>query len=371
MSETIQTGQSTEPQKTPLYDQHIAAGAKTVDFGGWLLPVNYGSQVEEHHAVRKQAGMFDVSHMTVSDIKGQETLPFLSKLLANDIKKATTMEGKALYSCMLNEQGGVIDDLIVYYLSDDHCRLVTNAATNAKDMAWLAKQAADFDVAIQERPDLALIAVQGPEALASCGKQLPQIAELLSSLKRFQGGFAGEVFVGRTGYTGEDGVEIILPAEQAPSTWQTLLEGNIQPCGLGARDTLRLEAGMALYGSDLDEEHTPLESGLSWTIALDDERDFVGKTALTTTDSRYRMVGLVLEGKGVLRGHQPVLLQGDEIGSITSGTFSPTLNQSIALARVSTDSEITIGDTVQVQIRQKQVAAKVVKYPFVVNGKPS
>ncbi len=352
--------------KTPLYDQHVALNARIVDFGGWALPVNYSSQVDEHHAVRNDVGMFDVSHMTVSDITGTDTLPFLSKLLANDIQKVTSIEGKALYSCMLNESGGVIDDLIVYYLGDNYSRLVTNAGTNEKDMAWLQKQAALFtDVTVTEKPELALIAVQGPNALQTIQKIFPEkISELVNQLKRFQGGFAEDTFIGRTGYTGEDGVEIIIPADQASEMWNQLHEAGIQACGLGARDTLRLEAGMALYGSDLDEDHTPLDSGLSWSVSMKDDRDFIGKQALAVP-SKYKMIGLVLEGKGVLRGHQPILYNDVIIGEITSGTYSPTLNQSIALARINNDPAIELDSLLKVQIRQKQIDARVVSYPFI------
>jgi aminomethyltransferase len=351
--------------KTPLYAQHKALGARVVDFGGWALPVNYSSQVEEHHAVRNDVGMFDVSHMTVSDITGADTLPFLSKLLANDIAKVTKTAGKALYSCMLNEEGGVIDDLIVYYLNDEHCRLITNAATNAKDMAWLQQQAQVFSaVNVSEKPDLALIAVQGPNAITTVKKIFGgKVVSVTGDLQRFQGGFADEVFIGRTGYTGEDGIEIIIPSQRAVMMWKQLIEAGVQPCGLGARDTLRLEAGMALYGSDLDEGHTPLESGLAWTVAMKDERQFIGREALQKPAS-YKMIGLVLEGKGVLRGHQQVLSGDHVVGEITSGTFSPTLGQSIALARISNNPEITIDSVVQVQIRQKQMDARVVRYPF-------
>ena len=360
--------------KTPLYQQHQALGARLVDFGGWALPVNYGSQMEEHHAVRQQVGMFDVSHMTVSDIHGEQTLPFLSRLLANDIAKASTLPGKALYSCMLNPQGGVIDDLIVYYLNDQHCRLVTNAGTRQKVMNWLEEQAQDVaNLRITEQPQLALIAVQGPAAISTLEATLPSaMAELIGQLKRFQGGFVAAdqpqddlgVFIGRTGYTGEDGVEIILPGEQAVALWQQLLAAKVQPCGLGARDTLRLEAGMCLYGADLDEQHSPLDSGLGWTVATDDQRDFIGRSALSTGPSK-KMIGLILEGKGVLRGHQPVYYQGQPIGEITSGTFSPTLGQSIALARIEPDPSMTIGSLVQIEIRNKPVDARVSVYPFV------
>jgi aminomethyltransferase len=351
--------------KTPLFEMHQQLGARIVDFGGWALPVNYSSQVEEHHAVRNQVGMFDVSHMTVSDITGKETLPFLSNLLANDIAKVSGQSGKAMYSCMLNDKGGVIDDLIVYYLDDQHCRMVTNAATNKKDLAWLQEQAKKFDVSVTEKPQLALIAVQGPAAIEKIQAVFAgSIANVLNELKRFQGAFAKDVFIGRTGYTGEDGVEMIMPREQADIMWSSLIDAGVQPCGLGARDTLRLEAGMALYGSDLDEEHTPLESGLSWTVAIKDDRQFIGRPALANAQ-RYKMIGLVFDGKGILRGHQKIFLNNQCIGEITSGGFSPTLECSIALARIKNISDIDVGSTLQVEIRKKFMDVRVVNYPFV------
>ena len=365
--------------QTPLLSEHLKLGARVVDFGGWALPVNYGSQVDEHHAVRKTAGMFDVSHMTVSDLNGADVIPFLRFLLANDIDKANINNGKAIYSCMLNEKGGVIDDLIAYRLSDHHCRLVTNAATNAKDMAWIKQQAQAFDVSFTEQTELALIAIQGPQAISRSAEIFPSYAKLIHSLKRFQGGFVVEgsiepselqahgVFIGRTGYTGEDGLEVILPTKQAALHWRKLIESNIQPCGLGARDTLRLEAGMALYGNDLDEQHSPLESGLGWTVALD-ERDFIGKATLQTQQDNtpeFKMIGLILEDRGVLRSHQPVQLNGTAIGEITSGTFSPTLEKSIALARINSSANVAIEDIVHVEVRNKLLQCQVVKYPFI------
>ena len=355
------------PKKTPLYSQHASLNAKIVDFGGWQLPVNYGSQIDEHHAVRTKCGMFDVSHMTVSDISGPDTLAFLRKLLANDIDKATSKPGKALYSCMLNEQGGVIDDLIVYYINDQQCRLVTNASTNKKDMAWIKSHAANYDITFTERPELALIAVQGPEALDICGQVLPaKLAELTKSLSRFQGGFADHEFVGRTGYTGEDGIELIVSSTLANSLWSTFIDSGVQPCGLGARDTLRLEAGMALYGNDLDESHTPLESGLKWTLSLSGDRDFIGKSALSKSTSEKNLIGLVLQDRGVLRGHQQVFIGEQLIGEITSGTFSPSLEQSIGLARV--DRMLKPGDKVDIVVRNKRLTAVVARYPFIKDG---
>lgn len=360
--------------KTPLYEQHQQLGARIVDFGGWALPVNYASQVEEHLAVRNNAGVFDVSHMTVTDITGADTLEFLSVLLANDIHKARSTVGKALYSCMLNEHGGIIDDLIVYYLRDEHCRMVTNAGTHAKAMAWLEQQAATFNhLNVTEKPQLALIAIQGPRALEIIKtKFTDDIARTTAKLKRFQGAFTenrtNDIFIGRTGYTGEDGVEIILPAKDANNVWQQCMDNNIQPCGLGARDTLRLEAGMSLYGADLDEMHSPFESGLSWSVALTDKdkqsRDFIGSGVLRSSP-KFQTIGLILEGKGVLRGHQPVLNENHIIGKITSGTFSPSLQKSIAIARIEIPPCLALDSIVKVQIRQRQVDARVVKYPFI------
>lgn len=353
-----------EPKHTPLYQQHAALNAKIVDFGGWALPVNYGSQVDEHHAVRRGCGMFDVSHMTVSDVTGTESLGFLSKVLANDINKVSGTPGKALYSCMLNHQGGVIDDLIVYYLNDQHCRLVTNASTNEKDMAWLQQHAAEFDVQVNEKPELALLAVQGPTAIEKVLASVDtEIAHCVSALKRFEGAFCGDLFIGRTGYTGEDGVEIIASAQDVNTLWESLRDAGVQPCGLGARDTLRLEAGMALYGNDLDEQHSPLDSGLKWTVSLD-EREFIGKNALKQP-ADFSMIGLVLEDRGVLRGHQTVMRGETSIGEITSGTFSPTLEKSIALARVEQAQKPAIGDRLTVAVRSKTLAVTVVKYPFI------
>ena len=365
----------TVPQQTPLFSEHQALGAKIVDFGGWSLPVNYGSQIEEHHAVRNSCGMFDVSHMTVSDIRGEQTLDFLRFLLANDIDKVSASPGKALYSCMLNEEGGVIDDLIVYYLSDDLCRIVTNAGTREQDMAWMLQQSKSFSVELTERPELALLAVQGPEAISICASKLilaEDSISTLSNLSRFQGGFfdhqGRQEFVGRTGYTGEDGVEFIVSAELVKQLWQQLIDAGVQPCGLGARDTLRLESGMALYGNDLDMQHTPLESGLKWTVSDQPGRRFIGQNALANKP-RYRMIGIILQDRGVLRSHQKVHLGEREIGEITSGTFSPTLQQSIGLARISADAEIQTGDQIEISVRNNNLAAAVAKYPFVRNGK--
>jgi aminomethyltransferase len=342
-----------------------------VDFGGWEMPVNYGSQLEEHHAVRRDAGMFDVSHMQVIDLTGADAREFLRRAIANDVGKLAE-SGKALYSCLLNDAGGVIDDLIVYFFRDDWFRMVVNAGTAANDIAWLDTLKRHFGLALdlKLRGDLAMLAVQGPNARKHVGEALPETAAA-SVLRPFHAtrpeDGPGEIMVARTGYTGEDGYELVFPAGRAETIWNALLNAGVRPCGLGARDTLRLEAGMNLYGQDMDETVSPLDAGLAWTVALTDAREFIGRTALCARGQTWQFAGLVLAEKGgVLRGHQKVLTAFGE-GEITSGTFSPTLNRSIALARLPL--AIEMGSEVHVEVRGKELAAKVVKPPFVRNGK--
>ena len=352
---------------TPLNAAHRAMGAKMVDFGGWDMPVNYGSQIDEHHQVRNDVGMFDVCHMRVVDIKGADVRIFLRYLLANNVDKLT-LPGKALYSAMLLENGGVIDDLIVYFMNEDWFRIVVNAGTADKDIAWMKKQATLHapQLDVTDHPELAMIAVQGPNARAKVWEALPGSRELTEKLIPFSAVEMGTMFIARTGYTGEDGFEIMIPAKAAPFFWATLAESGVKPIGLGARDTLRLEAGMNLYGQDMDESVSPLESGLAWTVDLTSPRDFIGKTALLANPPVNKLAGLILLDRGVLRGHQKIHTPHGE-GEITSGSFSPTLEKSIALARVP--KEVAIGDTVQVAIRDKILNAQVVKYPFARNGK--
>jgi aminomethyltransferase len=343
--------------------------AKMVDFGGWDMPLHYGSQLDEHHKVRSDAGMFDVSHMLAVDIEGEDARAFLRQLVANNIDKLT-QPGKALYSCMLNPDGGVIDDLIIYFLTESHFRMVVNAGTADKDMAWMLLQRDRIapGLEITPRRDLAMIAVQGPNARAKVWQVLPGSQADTENLKLFQAAFFDKYFIARTGYTGEDGFEITLPAVDAASFWNKLHAAGVAPAGLGARDTLRLEAGMNLYGQDMDETTNPLEAGLGWTVDLKSDRDFIGKQALLDKPAIQQLTGLVLLDRGVLRSHQKVVTQnGGGEGEITSGGFSPTLNQSIALARLPL--EVSPGDEVQVVVRDKQLKAKVVKYPFVRNGK--
>jgi aminomethyltransferase len=363
---------------TPLNSAHRAAGAKMVDFGGWDMPVNYGSQIEEHHAVRSDVGMFDVSHMCVVDLEGAKVRAFLRGLLANNVDKLQ-VAGKALYSCMLNPQGFVIDDLIVYFFNENWFRLVVNAGTAEGDVAWIEAQnaATGSGVKITQRRDvndpMALIAVQGPNARAKVWEVLPTTRAASQDIKPFNAVIVedtafGEVMVARTGYTGEDGFELAFPAAQADALWNALMAAGVKPAGLGARDTLRLEAGMNLYGQDMDDGVSPLDAGLAWTVDLVSERDFIGKAALQQNGQKQQFVGLILREKGgILRAHQKVVAASGNAGEITSGTFSPSMQQAIALARVPVD--VAIGDTVHVEIRDKKLAASVVKLPFVRNGK--
>jgi len=353
--------------KTALYDAHVKAGAKLVDFHGWDMPLNYGSQIEEHNAVRNDSGIFDVSHMTIVDVAGLEAKAFLRYLLANDVAKLS-VPGKAQYSSMLNEQGGVIDDLIVYYFSDESYRLVVNSATRDKDMKWIESVAGNFQVTITEQPELAMVALQGPKAEEKLKLVLSEEHfAAVKGMKPFLSQQVGDLFIATTGYTGEKGYEIVVPATEVEALWDALLNVGVQPCGLGARDTLRLEAGMNLYGQDMDESISPLAANMAWSVAFEPaERDFIGRAALERMKEagHDKLVGLVMKDKGVLRHGQKVIVEGGE-GVITSGSFSPTLGFSIAMARVPKP----FGETAEVEIRKKLVTVAVVKPGFVRNGK--
>lgn len=361
------------PQRTPLYAAHLAAGGSIVDFAGWELPIHYGSQLKEHEVVRSDAGMFDVSHMTAVDISGADATAYLQRLLANDVARLGFI-GKALYSAMLNEQGGVIDDLIAYRTTQGY-RLVINAATTSKDLAWMTQHAQGMAVVVQSRRDLAMLAIQGPQARAKVASAYPALAQLIADLPIFAGQAVGDWFVARTGYTGEDGLEIALPADEAETLWNNLLAVDIAPTGLGARDTLRLEAGMNLYGNEMDETISPLAAGMGWTIAWQPERDFIGRTALLQEQAAraagnvglLKQVGLLFQGRGVLRAHMSVQCASGA-GEISSGTFSPTLKCSVAMARVPLS--VQVGDSVQVLLRGELASAQVVRMPFVRQGKP-
>lgn len=356
---------------TPLNQSHRAMNAKMVDFGGWDMPLHYGSQLDEHHQVRNDAGMFDVSHMLPIDIKGNDVRAFLRQLVANNVDKLT-LPGKALYTCMLNPQGGVIDDLIIYFLSESWFRIVVNAGTADKDTSWIQAKRDEIapELEILPRRDLAMIAVQGPNARNKVWQVIPGAQAATENLKLFQSTTLDNYFIARTGYTGEDGFEIILPADDAVTFWNALHTAGVAPAGLGARDTLRLEAGMNLYGQDMDETTSPMESGLAWTVDMKSDRDFIGKQALLEKPVTQQLQGIVLLDRGVLRSHQKIVAQQNGNvyeGEITSGGFSPTINQSIALARIP--SQISVGDEVSVIVRDKKLRAKVVTYPFVRNGK--
>jgi aminomethyltransferase len=362
-------------KETPIIKAHQDMGAKLVDFGGWNMPIHYGSQIDEHHQVRQDAGMFDVCHMTIVDLRGCDVVAYLAKLLANDVAKIVAKPGKALYSCMLNNDGGVIDDLIIYSMDTAWVRVIVNSSTRVKDLAWMRTQIGDMAVDLEERGDLAMIAVQGPNARAFAGEALGADIAGAEDLKPFNAllinaGADNERFVARTGYTGEDGYEIVCSNDQAEAMWRQLATAGIKPCGLGARDTLRLEAGMNLYGNDMDETQSPLESGLSWTVDFSNEsRQFIGRAALEKQKEqglKYKFVGLILQDKGVLRAHQEVLVEGTDLrGELTSGTFSPTMQKAIGFARVPLKAK----ETCQVAIRKKQLTAQIVKLPFVRNGK--
>ncbi|WBM71364.1 glycine cleavage system aminomethyltransferase GcvT [Buttiauxella sp. WJP83] len=359
-------------QKTPLFEQHNLCGARMVDFHGWMMPLHYGSQIDEHHAVRNDAGMFDVSHMTIVDLKGSRTREFLRYLVANDVAKLT-QPGKALYTAMLNASGGVIDDLIIYFQTEDYFRLVVNSATREKDLAWIIQHAEPYSVSVTVRDDLSLIAVQGPNAKAKAAQLFTEEQRTaVAGMKPFFGVQAGDLFIATTGYTGEAGYEIAMPNEKAAEFWAHLFEIGVQPCGLGARDTLRLESGMNLYSQEMDESISPLAANMGWTIAWQPEdRDFIGREALEFQREKGtdQLVGLIMTEKGVLRNELPVRFtdaSGNvQEGVITSGTFSPTLGYSIALARVPAG----IGETAIVQIRNREVPVKVTKPIFVRGGK--
>ena len=363
-------------KRTILFETHVTAGAKLVDFGGWEMPVNYGSQIEEHLNTRSHCGIFDVSHMAAVDISGADAKAFLQKTITNNLDKLKN-NGQALYTSMLNEAGGIIDDLIVYRF-DPNYRIVINAGTAANDLVWLNQLASKFkDVHLTpRRADLpnsqnpqGMIAVQGPHALSIIANALPELQGFCTSLKNFHGAIAntnyGEIMIARTGYTGEDGAELLIPEHATALIWNLLVKAGAKPAGLGARDTLRLEAGMNLYGQDMNDTTSPLDCGLSWTVDLN-KSDFIGKSALISVGQKYNFLGLILKDKGILRAHQIVKTRHGD-GEITSGTFSPSLQQSIAFAKLPLGTQI--GDEVTVIIRDKALSAVICKPAFVRHGK--
>ena len=348
-------------RKTALYDEHVAAGARMVEFAGWDMPLHYGSQVEEHHAVRNGAGVFDVSHMRVIDIAGLDALAFLRRLLAGDVARLAEV-GQALYTTLLNDTGGIVDDLIAYRTADGY-RLVVNAATGEKVLGWLRRHVAG-EVSVAER-DMAILAVQGPEAVGRC--ESAGVVKAAALPARFNTATDGHRTIARTGYTGEDGLEIMLPGADAPALWRQLLAAGVHPAGLAARDTLRLEAGLNLYGQDMDDTVSPLASNLGWTVHwVPEDRDFIGRRALErerSAGAAWKLTGLALTVKGVMRRGQRVVTTAGE-GTVTSGLFSPTLGYSIALARLP----VAASQAVDVLIRGRPRPARIVRPPFVRSG---
>lgn len=355
-------------QRTPLYEEHFKRKAYFVNFSGWEMPLHYASQIKEHHQVRQHVGIFDVSHMGIIDVEGKDAFTFLRYLLANDVAKLKD-PGYALYTCVLNTIGGIIDDLIAYYITSHHYRLIVNAGTYQKNLSWIKKQSRSFRVTVDNCPQICILSVQGPAVFSAIKHIFNQAttAELIA-LRPFQFVLSNDLLVARTGYTGEYGFEIIVPNEEAPVLWQKLIHYGAQPCGLGARDTLRLEAGLNLYGTDMDETTSPLISNLSWTVSLDDPaRHFIGRSALKKQldeGVKEQLVGLIMKEPGVLRNRQKVWLTDNKTGEITSGGFSPTLGHAIALAR------LPIGiRSAYIERRGKYIPVKIVKPPFIQRGK--
>jgi aminomethyltransferase len=366
-----ETSQPKNLARTPLYDLAVEGKARLTPFAGWEMPVQYGGLKQEHEAVRSSVGMFDISHMGKFALQGKQLLKQLQYLVPSDLERL--QPGQAQYTVLLNPQAGIIDDIIVYYQGtrergEERAILIVNAATIDKDRAWLSSQ---LDLTSLQFKDLSeekvLIAIQGPQALPSLQ---PLVEEDLSQLPAFghlEATILGEpAFLARTGYTGEDGFEVMLAAPAGKKLWRSLLEAGVTPCGLGARDTLRLEAAMGLYGQDMDETTTPLEAGLGWLVHLDSKGDFIGRSRLEEQKAQgvqRRLVGLRMEGRHIARHGYPVLMAGEVVGEVTSGTLAPTLNQAIALAYVPI-SLSRIGQKLDVEIRGKFYATTVVKKPF-------
>ena len=352
--------------KTPLHNAHIQLGAKMVNFSNWEMPISYSSLIKEHNAVRNAAGIFDVSHMSVFDFDGGNQIAFFKKIFANDIKKIYK-DNKAIYGALLNEEGGILDDLIIYH-ANNKFRLVSNCSTREQNKQWLEKHAVEFGVKVMERSDMGILAIQGPNAL----KKILEIKEIdaqVNTLQSFGCMFEGDKLYARTGYTGEDGLELIVPTQDINHLWDQALELGCTPIGLGARDTLRLEAGLNLYGNDMTINNHPYESNLGWTIDMSDKnREFIGKNALLSIDQSksQKIVGIILQDKGVLRsGYEITHEQGK--GVVLSGSYSPTLQSSIGLARVDQGYK----ENGKVMIRNKVLNIDFVSPRFLGQGKIS
>lgn len=351
--------------RTPMYDLHVALGAKMVDFNEWELPLHYGSQIEEHNQVRQDCGVFDISHLTITDITGSQACAFLQKMLCSDVAQLSAKQ--MCFSLFLTEDAGIIDEVGVLQIADGY-RLLSNAAPKTTIRKWLTEHADDFTVSIQARDDLAILAIQGPNTHRHLNTVLNSSRKaLLNNLQHHQGAADGDWFIARMGYTGEDGVEIFLPDSQAVDLFNELMGCGIPPIGIGARDTLRIEAGYALYGADISEQTQPACVNLLNRVDfLPTDREFIGRHKLLSAKQCNRvLVGLVLEERGVLREGQPVHVEGFGEGVITSGSYSPTLGKAIALALLPAATQ----DRAEVEIRGKWYPVRVVQPPFVRHGK--
>lgn len=359
-------------KKTALYDEHVKLGAKIVDFAGWMMPVSYSSIIEEHNTVRENIGLFDVSHMGEFFVEGKDSLAFLNKLVPQDISKL--VDSKAVYCQMLNTEGGIIDDLIIYKISDNKYFIILNASRVEEDYTWMKKNAEGFDVVIENKSEqYSLIALQGPKAsdlIEKIGLKKEQQPSFFSIKTVTLAGM--EIGVSRTGYTGEDGFELLVKNDLAVKLWNLLLdqgrEFGIKPIGLGARDTLRLEAAMHLYGNDLDEKTTPIEAGLSWSVSKTKESDYNGKKVIQEqlqNGVNKKLVGLKMLDRAIARHEYDIYYNENKVGIVTSGGVSPVRGDNIALGYVKNIKEICMGSMVQVKIREKLFNAEIVKLPFI------
>jgi len=351
---------------TPLFELAMAQKARMTEFAGWEMPIQYSGLKKEHEAVRKSAGMFDVSHMAKFALSGKNLVKELQKLVPSDLQRLTP--GKAQYTVLLNAEGGIIDDIIYYHQGEEQGLIIANAATTEKDKAWLLANLEKTGVELEDLSQTkVLIAIQGPAAVKQLQAFVEEDLNSVKAFEHFQGKILGETaFLARTGYTGEDGFEVMINPEVGQKLWQSLLNVGVIPCGLGARDTLRLEAAMCLYGQDMDESITPLEAGLSWLVHLETKDDFIGRKVLETQKNvgiKRKLVGLEMEGRYIARHGYPVLVNGETLGVVTSGSLTPTLEKAIALAYLPS-SLTKIGQNIEVEIRGKNHPGKVVKKPF-------
>ena len=362
--------------RTPLFDTICARKARMVPFAGWEMPVQFAGLKQEHLAVRSAAGAFDISHMGKFLLRGPEVLAALQPLVPTDL--LPLQPGRAQYTVLLNPEGGIIDDLIIYARGPEAAVIIANAATTQKDAAWLRQHLSEKGVDFSDvSRDRALIAVQGPQAIGLVRPLLADDPGQLLAFGHFETVLAGAdgaaVFVARTGYTGEDGVEMMVPAEVASQVWEQLLAAGVEPCGLGARDTLRLEAAMGLYGQDMNDGTTPLEAGLGWLVHLDRKGDFIGRGVLERQKADgipKKLVGLEMSGRHIARHDYPIQHEGETVGIVTSGTLAPTVGKAIALGYVPT-ALAKPGRELEVTIRGKNYPAAVVKKPFYRTSAPA